>query len=191
MPAINIPFATETEVDFLPYKRDEKLVRKWALPGTKGLEHRLGGLEKAEHTGEVSYNALNHQRMCEIRAEKIALIANEIPDLTIEGAEDAEVLVVGWGGTYGSLHTAVKRINASGKKVAYTHFNYINPMPKNTAALLSKYKKIVVAELNLGQMVKILRDRFPENKYLQYNKVQGMPFEVEELMVKFDEVINQ
>lgn len=190
MPEINIPFAHEGEEDFLPYRRDERLVRKWAIPGVKGLEHRLGGLEKAEHTGEVSYSPENHQRMTEIRAEKIALIANEIPELEIEGAEDAELLVVGWGGTYGSLHTAVKRINAKGKKVAYVHFNYINPMPKNTAALLSKYKKVLVAELNLGQMVKILRDRFPENTYMQYNKVQGMPFAVDELIVKFEEVLN-
>ena len=128
--------------------------------------------------------------MTEIRAEKITKLANRIPDLSLEGGGDADLLVIGWGGTYGSLHTAVKRANAHGKKVAYLHFNYINPMPKNTAELLSKYKKILVAELNLGQMVKILRDRFPENDFQGYNKVQGMPFTVEELMNKFEEVLN-
>lgn len=191
MAEINIPFAKAGKENYLPYERDENLVREWAVPGMKGLEHRLGGLEKAENTGAVSYNPENHQRMVEIRAEKISKLAQRIPDLTLEGDEDAELLVIGWGGTYGSLHTAVKRANAQGKKIAYAHFNYINPMPKNTAEILSKYPKILVAELNLGQMVKILRDRFPENKFLQYNKVQGMPFTVEELMSTFEDLLKQ
>ncbi len=191
MAEINIPFAKAGKENYLPYERDENLVREWAIPGMKGLEHRLGGLEKAENTGAVSYHPENHQRMVEIRAEKISKLAQRIPDLTLEGAEDAELLVIGWGGTYGSLHTAVKRTNAQGKKIAYAHFNYINPMPKNTAEILSKYPKILVAELNLGQMVKIFRDRFPENKFLQYNKVQGMPFTVEELMCTFEDLLKQ
>lgn len=190
MPEITLPMAKANEENFLPYNRDENLIRKWAIPGTEGLEHRIGGLEKAEYTGAVSYNAENHQRMCEIRADKIAKIADRIPLAELEGSEDADLLVVAWGGTYGSTHTAVKRINAQGKKVAYLHFNYINPMQRNIAEILARYPKILVVELNLGQMVKILRDRFPENKYLQYNKVQGMPFAVEELINKFDEVLN-
>lgn len=186
MPSIKAPFAQANEKDFLPYERDETfLVRKWAIPGTKGLEHRIGGLEKAEHTGEVSYNPENHQRMCEIRAEKIARVALEIPDIVVEGNQDAETLIIGWGGTYGSIHTAVKMSNAQNKAVAHIHFNYINPMPKNTAEILKRYKKIIVAELNLGQLIKLLRDRYPENSYIPYHKIQGLPFTVEELIRLF------
>lgn len=190
MPAINPPFAQANDKDYFPYKRNEELVRQWAVPGVAGLEHRLGGLEKDKQTGAVSYNPENHQEMCVIRAEKIAKIAYEVPDIEIEGATEGDLLVIGWGGTYGSLHTAVKAMQNKDKKVGYIHFNYINPMPKNVEDVLARYKKIVVAELNLGQMVKLLKDRFPQFQYQQFNKVQGLPFAVEELVLAFNSILN-
>ncbi|MBE9466849.1 MAG: 2-oxoacid:acceptor oxidoreductase subunit alpha [Bacteroidetes bacterium] len=179
-PEIHPPIAKEGE-EYIPYKRDEKtLVRKWAIPGTKGLEHTLGGLEKDE-TGSISYDPENHEVMCKLREEKVKRVENYIPELKIEGNKDADILLVGWGGTYGQLATATNEINKEGKKVALAHFNYINPLPKNTAEVLSKFKKIIVCELNMGQFVNYLRIKFPEFKYDQYNKIQGLPFTVVEL----------
>ncbi len=180
LPEIHPPIAKEGE-EYIPYKRDEKtLVRKWAIPGTKGLEHTLGGLEKDE-TGSISYVPENHQLMSELREEKVKRVENYIPELKIEGNKNADLLVVGWGGTYGHLLTAVKEVNKEGQKVALAHFNYINPLPKNTADVLSKFKKIIVCELNLGQFANYLRIKFQEFKYEQFNKIQGLPFTVVEL----------
>ena len=179
-PEIHPPIAKEGE-EYIPYKRDEKtLARKWAIPGTKGLEHTLGGLEKDEN-GDISYVPENHQVMSELREEKIKRVENYIPELKIEGNKDADLLVVGWGGTYGHLATAVKELNNEGKDVALAHFNYINPLPKNTGDVFSKFKKIIVCELNLGQFVNYLRIKLPEFKYEQFNKIQGLPFTVVEL----------
>lgn len=172
----------EGEDEFLPYKRDaEKLVRRWAIPGTKGLEHRIGGLEKMAVTGTVSYVPENHEVMSHIREDKVKKAESSIPLLEVEGNESGEVLVVGWGGTYGHLTSAVSQLQEEGKDVTLAHFNYIKPLPKNTKEVLSKYKKILVCEINLGQFANYLRMNFPEFDYLKYNKVQGLPFTVSEL----------
>ncbi|MFT4645825.1 MAG: 2-oxoglutarate ferredoxin oxidoreductase subunit alpha [Planctomycetota bacterium] len=190
MPDIKPNFVDPNEEDWLPYKRDEKtLARKWAIPGMKGMEHRIGGLEKQEETGNVSYVPKNHEKMVKIRAEKIQRVANYIPLQEIEGAQEGKLLIVGWGGTYGSLHTAVKQINENENKIGFTHFNYINPMPKNIAEIFSKFDKIIVCELNLGQMTILLRDRFPSQEFIKYNKIQGLPFTVKELVNKFNHIL--
>ena len=171
---------------FLPYERDEKtLVRSWVLPGTPGLEHRIGGLEKQDQTGHVNYDPQNHELMTGIRAEKVARIANRLPEQKVEGPQDADLLVVGWGGTYGSLTTAVSQLNKEGKRVAHMHLNYINPLPKNVGEILKSYKKIIVCELNTGQLYKYLRSHFDLPCMTKYNKVQGLPFMVKELKEHF------
>ncbi len=183
-------FAKEGDKDWNPYLRSEdKLNRSWATPGTKGLEHRIGGLEKQAITGNVSYDPNNHEEMVKVRAEKVARVANFIPDLEVNGNENADVLVVGWGGTYGGLHTAVSDMQADGKAIAHAHFNFINPLPKNTAKIFSKYKKILVCELNNGQFVKLLQSELPQFDYLQYNKIQGLPFSKSQLINEFNKLI--
>ncbi len=165
---------------YLPYKRDDLLARPWALPGTPGLEHRIGGIEKQDVTGNINYEPANHEHMVRTRAKKIENIALTIPDLEVTGDADADLLVVGWGGTFGSITTAVERARRKGKKVAQAHFRYLNPFPKNTAAVLKKYPKILVPELNAGQLLFLLRA-----KYLApaegLNKIQGRPFLVSEI----------
>lgn len=175
-----------------PYTRDvETLARNWGIPGTPGLEHRVGGLEKDSITGNVNQAPENHQKMTEIRAEKIKLVQNNIPEIETEFAESGDLLVIGWGGTYGSLHSSVKQINKEGyKNIGFAHFNYINPLPKNTEEVLKKFKKIVVCELNAGQFAKILRINFEGFKFLQYNKIQGLPFGNNELIDEFKKLVN-
>lgn len=190
MPKITPNFAKVGDESWLPYKRDEKtLARQWAIPGMKGLEHRIGGLEKQEETGNVSYVPANHEKMVKVRGEKVQRVANDIPMQEIEGAQEGDVLVVGWGGTYGSLHMAVKEINKDENKIGFTHFNYINPMPSNIEEIFSKFKKIIVCELNMGQMSLLLRDRYPSNTFIKYNKVQGLPFTIGELVNKFNQIL--
>ncbi|HHB77801.1 MAG TPA: 2-oxoacid:acceptor oxidoreductase subunit alpha [Saprospiraceae bacterium] len=189
LPEISPNIAKNPE-GWTPYKRDkDSLAREWAYPGMKGFEHRIGGLEKQMETGNVNMQPLNHQEMVKIRAEKVKRVENYIPDLEVEGAQDGDLLVVGWGGTYGALHTAVRSAYGVGKKVGLAHFNYINPFPKNTADVLAKFKKIVVCELNEGQLHKVLLAEHPGHNYFKYNKVQGLPFTVQELMDRFDQVI--
>ncbi len=165
---------------FLPYKRDEYLSRPWAVPGTPGLEHRIGGIEKQDITGNINYEPANHEHMTHTRWKKIENIAKTIPDLEVTGPADAELLVIGWGGTYGSITTAVERARRKGLKVSQAHFRYLNPMPKNTEAVLKRFKKILVPELNTGHLCWLLRA-----KYLVpaegLNKVQGKPFLVSEI----------
>lgn len=182
-PEIKAPVITESDENpFWPFKRDsEKLARRWALPGTPGLEHRVGGLEK-NNDGTVSSDPLVHERMVGERAEKVARLANYIPDLEVIGDSEGEVLVVGWGGTYGHLYTAVKELHAEGKSVSLAHFDYIFPLPKNTADVFSKFKKIIVCELNSGQFANYLRTQHQQFQYHQKNKVQGQPFIVKEIV---------
>lgn len=165
---------------FLPYRRDEMLVRPWAVPGTPGLEHRIGGIEKQDVTGNINYEPSNHEHMVRTRAKKIENIALTIPDLEVRGPADAELLVIGWGGTYGSITTAVDRAHRKGLKVAQAHLRYLNPMPKNTAEVLGRFKKILVPELNSGQLLMLLRAKFlvPAEGL---NKVQGKPFLISEI----------
>ena len=170
------------EVPYWPYKRDDiRFARRWALPGTVGLEHRVGGLEK-NNDGGVSSDPLVHERMVKERAEKVARLANFIPEQKVIGDEKADVLVVGWGGTFGHLYTAVKELHAQGKSVSLAHFDYIMPLPKNTAKIFANYKKIIVCELNSGQFANYLKAEFQQFKFLQYNKVQGQPFIVKEIV---------
>jgi 2-oxoglutarate ferredoxin oxidoreductase subunit alpha len=185
-PSIQIPVANlNGEEKYLPYLRNkDTLSRSWVVPGTKGMEHRIGGLEKEDKTGNVSYDAINHENMIRIREEKVARVANYIPEQTVIGSQEGELLVVGWGGTYGSLLTAVKELQAEGKSVSLAHFNYLNPLPKNTKQVLGSFKAVLVCELNTGQFAHYLRASFPEYKYEQYNKIQGLPFGVSELKEK-------
>jgi 2-oxoglutarate ferredoxin oxidoreductase subunit alpha len=165
---------------FLPYKRDDRYVRPWALIGTKGLEHRVGGLEKADVTGNVEYSPTNHQHMTDIRFLKIAGIADHIPEQTIEGPESGELLVVSWGGTYGSVRTAVRQVQSEGKSVAHCHLRYMNPFPRNLGEILKNFEKVLVPELNRGQLRFLLRNNFlVDAKGL--NKIQGKPFLVSEV----------
>jgi 2-oxoglutarate/2-oxoacid ferredoxin oxidoreductase subunit alpha len=189
-PDIVVPTTTQQPGDFKTYQRNpEKLNRDWVVPGTPGYEHRIGGLEKDAVTGCVSHDGPNHQKMVEIRQAKLDRIANYIPELEVMGDTDAELLVVGWGGTYGHLLSAVDELNAAGKKVALAHFNYINPLPRNTAEVLKRYKKIVVCEINLGQFAGYLRAKHPQFHYNQFNKVQGQPFTIHELTETFLELL--
>lgn len=191
MPAINSRLIDENVEDFHPYDRDEKLARNWAIPGTPGLEHRVGGLEKDSISGNVSYVPENHENMTKIRAEKIRKVADNIPDIQPEFCDEGDVLVVGWGGTYGSLQTAVKEMHNQGiHNIGLAHFNYINPLPKNTEEVLRRFKKIVVCELNNGQFISVLRNHFPTLNYDQYNKIQGLPFANAELIQKFNELLD-
>ncbi|RHO61491.1 2-oxoacid:acceptor oxidoreductase subunit alpha [Coprobacter fastidiosus] len=176
-----------------PYKRNpETNVRYWAIPGTEGFMHRLGGLEKDCITSAISTDPANHQKMTDMRQAKIDYIANEIPELEILGNPEADLLVVGWGGTYGHLYSAVESMNAIGKKVAMVHFNYINPMPKNTEEILRRYKKIVVCELNNGQFATQLCAKIPGlTNVSRFNKVQGQPFMVSELTDHFSKLMEE
>ncbi|MFZ2283264.1 MAG: 2-oxoacid:acceptor oxidoreductase subunit alpha, partial [Lutibacter sp.] len=187
MPEIKNHKITKVKENWSPYDRDEKtLARNWPVPGTPGLEHRIGGLEKDRVTGNISYEPINHEKMTHIRAEKVRLVQNNIPDLKTEFADSGDLLVIGWGGTYGSLHSAVKQISDEGyNNIGFAHFNYINPMPKNTEEILSKYKKIIVCELNAGQFVSILKTRFSKFEFSQHNKIQGLPFSNDELIQQF------
>lgn len=192
LPKINPPFAKPNDPDYAPYNRDpETLVRQWAVPGMEGLRHRIGGLEKLSGKGSVSTDNANHQLMVNYRKEKVERVANRIPDQKVEGDENAELLVVGWGGTQGALRCAVQQLQAEGKSIAFTHFNYIMPLPKNTGDIMRRHKKIVVCELNMGQFANYLRMHFEGLTFHQYNKVQGLPFEVSELVEEFNKILGE
>jgi len=173
---------------FMPYKRDARLVRDWAVPGTPGLEHRIGGIEKEDVTGNVNYDPINHELMVKTRAKKIANIANEIPELEVDGPAEGDLLVVGWGGTYGSIVTAVQTMQRKGHKVAHAHFRYLNPMPRNTGDVLKRFKKILVPELNNGQLSFMLRSKYLVDA-VGLNKIQGRPFLVSEITKKMTEML--
>ena len=181
-PAINPPYVPEElKGEWTPYMRAENGTRYWAVPGRQGFEHILGGLEKDNKTGAISTNPENHDLMTKLRAQKIENI--EVPNLEVLGdKDDAELLIVGFGGTYGHLHAAMDELRAQGKKVAMAHFRYINPLPKNTAEVLKKYKKVVVAEQNCGQLAGWLRMKVDGFVPYQYNEVKGQPFKVNELV---------
>ena len=173
------------------YTRDaESLVRYWAIPGTEGLQHRLGGLEKDAATGAISTDPVNHEKMVHIRREKVARIANNIPAQEVIGNADADTLLVGWGGTYGHLHTAADELNAQGTPVALAHFRYINPLPANTGEILARYKRVIVAELNTGMFADYLQAKFPGVHIERINKIQGQPFQVSELVDKINEIVS-
>jgi 2-oxoglutarate ferredoxin oxidoreductase subunit alpha len=188
MPDISPKFVTNPE-GFMPYARDEAtLSRPWAIPGTPGLEHRIGGLEKQNITGNVNYEPDNHDLMIHLRAEKIQRIANDIPLAKVDGEPQGELLVVGWGGTYGAIRTAVERQQKKGNSVSHLHLRYLNPLPKNLGEILSKFKQILVPEINLGQLVKVLRSEFlvPAKGF---NRVRGLPFRSVELEKVIEETL--
>jgi 2-oxoglutarate/2-oxoacid ferredoxin oxidoreductase subunit alpha len=188
MPDISPKFTTNPE-GFMPYSRDEKtLARPWAIPGTPGLEHRIGGLEKQNITGNVNYEPDNHDLMIRLRAEKIQRIANDLPLAKVEGDEEGELLVVGWGGTYGAIRTAVESQRKKGHSVSHLHIRYLFPFQKNLGEVLGRFKKILVPEINLGQLIKILRSEFliPAKGF---NRVRGLPFRSVELEQEIEETL--
>ena len=192
-PAIKPPYVTpEMAETWTPFQRNEKSgARYWAVPGTEGFMHRIGGLEKSNETGVISTEPENHQKMTLLRQAKIEKIADSIPELEVQGDTDADLLVVGWGGTYGHLYSAVEHMRKNGKKVGLAHFQYINPLPKNTAEVLKKYKKIVVAEQNLGQFAGYLRMKVPGLNISQFNQVKGQPFVTRELVEAFTKLLEE
>lgn len=192
---IEVSFEAERPVDseeqFLPYKRNEKLVRPWAVPGTKGLSHRIGGLEKEHETGNVSYDPENHEFMVKMRQAKIDKIADYIPEQEIDsGDSTGELLILSWGSTYGVVKTAVKQAIAEGKKVSHVHLRYINPLPKNLGEILKGFDNIIIPEMNNGQLIQIIRSEFLVDAQ-GLNKIKGLPFATEELTAKINEVLRE
>lgn len=190
-PAIKAPIVEEVVGDcYYCYDRDpEAYARTWAIPGTPALEHRIGGLEKHSRSGAVSHDPANHQTMTELRARKVARIADIIPVQQVTGEAEGDLLVVGWGGTKGHLLSAVEKLRGEGKRVSLCHFNWINPLPKGCEEIFARFKKIVVCELNMGQFAGYLRMNFQRFEFSQYNKVQGLPFTVDELTQHFESLL--
>jgi 2-oxoglutarate/2-oxoacid ferredoxin oxidoreductase subunit alpha len=189
IPAIDPAFA-QPNGEFQPYLRDEEtLARPWAIPGVAGLEHRIGGLEKQDVTGNVSYDPDNHDRMVRLRAQKVAGIAQDIPELEVDDPDAAATLVLSWGGTYGSVAAAVRRVRATGKKVAHAHLRYLNPFPRNTGEVVRRYEKILVPEINLGQLVKLIRADFLVDA-TGFNLVRGIPFRASEVAEAIDAIVD-
>lgn len=190
LPEIKPRIAKSAE-SFKAYARDNNiLAREWAIPGTPGFEHLIGGLEK-NISGSVSHDPDNHQKNCEIREEKVARVVDLVPDLEVLGDESGDVLIVGWGGTYGHLISTLRELRKEGKKVGLAHFNYIKPLPKNTKDVFGKFGKIMVCELNLGQFASYLRDKVPGFDYRQYNKVKGLPFTVQEIKNSIEKLLEE
>lgn len=190
LPDIPVEFWTEKE-GFFPYLRDERtLARPWALPGTQGLEHRIGGLEKQHITGNVSYDPANHDHMVRLRAEKVERVADDIPQVEVEGDEEGDLLILGWGSTYGAIKTAVAAKRAEGKSVSHAHLRYLNPFPKNLGEVLYRFKQVLVPEINLGQLVKVVR-----SKYLVpatgLNKVEALPLRSKDIEEKIDQILER
>ena len=188
LPAIAVDNYTDPQT-FRPYMRDPvTLARPWAVPGTPGLEHRIGGLEKSDVTGNVSYDPENHHRMQLLRAEKVARIADDIPELQVFGPQEGELLILGWGSTYGAIRSAVERLQADGRSVAHAHLRHLNPFPRNTGSVLARYRKVLIPEVNLGQLRLLIR-----GKYLVdaegLNRVTGKPFRISEIQEKAEEVL--
>jgi 2-oxoglutarate ferredoxin oxidoreductase subunit alpha len=183
LPEIKVTFSKPKEngETFLPYKRDERLVRSWAIPGTKGLTHRIGGLEKEAETGNVSYDPANHEYMTRIREEKIEHIAHHIPEQQItSGPESGDLLILGWGSTYGVSEAVTRQLLKRGKSVAHAHLRYLRPMPRNLGDVLKRFTHVLITEINTGQLARVIRDKFLID-VKQYNKIQGTPITKGEL----------
>lgn len=192
-PVIKTPYVPdETRADWKPYMRNEEtLARYWAIPGTEGLAHRLGGLEKDSSTGAISTDPANHEQMVRLRRRKVELIANDIPELEVLCDCNADTLLVGWGGTYGHLRSAAEELCREGQPVAFAQFRYINPLPANTASVLRRYKRVIVAELNCGQFADYLQAKMPDVKIERINKIQGQPFLTQEVKDAVTRIINE
>lgn len=189
LPKIEVKFRKEKE-GFYPYLRDENLARPWAIPGTPDLEHRIGGLEKAHVYGNVSYDPDNHHKMVNLRAEKIKNIENDIPLLEVDGEQSGELLVLGWGGTYGAIKEAVIKARLLGLKVSQAHLQYLNPFPKNTGEVLRNFNKVIIPEINLGQLAKLIRSEYLVD-VVQFNVVRGLPFRVSDILDKIQETLGE
>ncbi|MDD5506735.1 MAG: 2-oxoacid:acceptor oxidoreductase subunit alpha [Bacteroidales bacterium] len=190
LPPIVPPIVPDNTPDFKPYRRDpQKLNRFWAIPGQEGLRHRIGSLEKEDVTGYVSHDPLNHEKMVRLREEKVQRVANYVPELKVWGEPTGDLLAVGWGGTYGAMISAVEELQQQGKSISLAQFNYLKPLPRNTEAVLKGFRKIIICELNMGQFAMYLSALYPQFKYLRYNKIQGLPFMIEELKRKFNQVL--
>jgi len=187
LPPLEVHFRTDPE-GYHVYERDEHLARAWVRPGTPGMEHRIGGLEKDALTGDLSGDPLNHQRMVEARAAKIAGIARDLPPLEVHGASEGDLLVVGWGSTHGAIEQAVTQSHAAGAQVGHVHLRYLNPLPRDLEGILRRFGKVLVPELNLGQLVRLLRDRYLVDA-IPLNKVQGRPFKVAEVYRRIQELV--
>ena len=188
LPRIEVNYASDP-ASFKPYLRDpETLARPWAVPGTPGLEHRIGGLEKADITGNISYDAANHDKMTHLRAEKVERIANDIPELQVTGEQSGELLVLGWGSTYGAILTAVQRAQAKGQSVSHAHLRHLSPFPKNLGDVLSRFEKVLIPELNLGQLSLLVRGKFLVDA-ATLNKVTGRPFLIREIEEKINAMV--
>jgi 2-oxoglutarate/2-oxoacid ferredoxin oxidoreductase subunit alpha len=188
IPAIPVKFATDPE-GFMPYKRNpDTLARPWAVPGTKGLEHRIGGLEKQDVSGNINYEPLNHENMVRIRAAKIDAIVQDIPNVLPAGDPEGDLLIVSWGSTYGAITQSVKSQRAKGRKIGHLHLRHLNPLPANVGDILKRYKKVLVAELNMGQLRWILRAKYLVDA-AGLNKIQGRPFKQAELDQKIEEML--
>ncbi len=189
LPEIPVHFRTDP-VGFQPYERDpQTLSRPWAVPGTPGLEHRVGGLEKQDGTGNVNYEPLNHERMVHLRAAKVAAVVQEVPDVVPAGDPEGDLLIVGWGSTYGSITVALRAQRAKGRKIGHVHLRHLNPLPANLGEVLKRYKKVIVPEMNLGQLVWLLRAKYLVDAQ-GLNKVQGKPFKQSEIEAKIEEVLS-
>jgi 2-oxoglutarate ferredoxin oxidoreductase subunit alpha len=191
LPSIAVPNATAGEGPFRPYQRDpETLARPWAVPGTAGLEHRIGGLEKADVTGNVSYDPDNHHRMQLLRAAKVAGIAKDIPPLEVFGPSSGDLLILGWGSTYGAIRSAVERLHADGRSVAHAHLRHLNPFPANTEDVLRGYRRVLIPEVNLGQLLMLVRARYLIDA-VGYNRVRGKPFRIAEILSEAERILGE
>jgi 2-oxoglutarate ferredoxin oxidoreductase subunit alpha len=177
---IDVKFRTDPE-GFMPYARDERLARPWALPGTPGLEHRVGGLEKSDGTGHISYDPENHERMSRLRHERVQRIADELPPTEIHGETSGDLLVVGWGGTFGAIRGAVEKMRARGHRIGHVHLRNLNPFPNDFGEILRRFDRVLVPEMNLGQLVMLIRARYLVDAH-SYPKIQGQPFKEAEIV---------
>ncbi len=191
LPKVEPRYAREPNYEgkYMPYLRDDKLVRPWAIPGTPGLEHRIGGLEKDSMSGMVSYDGMNHERMVKTRAQKIRNVVEDVPDVQPFGQRSGDLLLVSWGGTYGSVHGAAEELVRQGKKIGHVHLRWLNPLPKNLGEVLRSYRKVLVPEVNDGQLAFYLRAMFPGVDPLQYNRIHGKPLKISELVGRVIEVL--
>jgi 2-oxoglutarate/2-oxoacid ferredoxin oxidoreductase subunit alpha len=188
IPPIPVKFRTETE-GFKPYLRDENLARPWAIPGTPGLEHRVGGIEKENLTGNISYDGPNHEAMCHLRAEKVARVANSLPPTVVEGAQEGDLLVLGWGSTYGSISGGIHAVQSRGHKVGHVQLQHINPLPNDLEAIMKRFKRVMVPEMNMGQLSMILRNRYPGQPVHSHTKIQGTPFREGEIATAITKIM--
>ncbi|MFL5642774.1 MAG: 2-oxoglutarate ferredoxin oxidoreductase subunit alpha, partial [Chloroflexota bacterium] len=190
LPGIGVDNWTD-KASFQPYARDEAtLARPWAVPGTPGLEHRIGGLEKADITGNVSYDPENHHRMQLLRQEKVGRIADDIPDVVPYGPSSGDLLVLGWGSTYGAIRSAVERLQSEGRSVAHAHLRHLNPFPKNLGEVVTSYRRVLIPEVNLGQLLLLVRARYLVDA-IGYDKVRGKPFRIAEIQAEAQRILDE